>query len=207
MRSYLVKASIMAVLMAGLTIGSSSGTPGNQAQKRNWRFYKNARWDFCIRYPATWKSIVPTDGSGIELYPQGSFKAERADYIEVGALPNQRQNIGNPSAIADNSSPLELGQIFARSLDGLREYQGASDIRVVKKLSVRYQGYSAQETVIRYHSRPRGTRWIQRTLWVNRDEVIFAVTLRARSTTYRELLPYFMQLVRHGLRITCPGSR
>ena len=177
-----------------------------QTSTNPWKNYRNARWGFCLDYPAGWKASLGTDGSGIGLVPpRGSGE------VRIGGLPDQPQGLDNSATTSDelnHAPPMTLEQNFAASLSALREYEHASDIVVLKKRVLKFQGYGALDTTIQYRAGSEGASatWIERTTFIDKDQVIFTADLKASPGRFRQLEPMFNEITFHRLKLVCPDT-
>jgi hypothetical protein len=187
------------VLAAGLSAA-------NGRQRAAWTHYKNARWGFCVDYPAQWEAKELTDGSGVTLYPDRDADTSGGPYISVSGLPDQ-PDIDNANIVLDDSPPLNLDGNFTRALDSLREYDHASDIRVLAKRTLEFQGYDALRTSIRYRTAPKGRELADETFWINKEYIIFTATLLGPPAQVRKLESVYRDMVMHRFQLVCAAAR
>jgi hypothetical protein len=187
------------VLAAGLSVANGS-------QRAGWTHYKNARWGFCVEYPATWKASVLADGSGVMLYPSAAAKENSGPYVSISAVLDQ-PDFDNAGVVFDDSPPLDLKGNFARMLQNLRVYDHASDIRVLEKGTLEFQGYDALRTSIRYRAAPNGAELADDTFWINREYVIFTAILLGQPEQVREFEPVYREIVKHRFQLVCGGKQ
>lgn len=104
---------------------------------------------------------------------------------------------------------MTLEQNFTVSLSGLRDYWHASDIVVLKKHALRFEGYPALDTTIQYREGQGAglNTWIERTIFINKDEVIFTADLKAPARRFQKLGPIFTEIIFHRLKLVCPATR
>ena len=162
----------------------------------------NARWGFCVDYPGSWKASEPPDGSGIDVYPYATEKPSSATYISIRGLPDQ-PTIDNANVVLDDSPPLNLEGKFTRTLGSLREYDHASDMRVIEKGKLEFQGYDARKTKLEYRGGPNATLWSSETLWVNNRYIIFTASLFGRPEQIRDLDPVYQDILKHRFQLVC----
>ena len=200
-------AAILVWLFVAGAAGASAGTHRRQA---GWTHYANARWGFCVDYPARWKAKALTDGSGVTLYPDTSADASSGPSVSISALPDL-PDVDNANIVLDDSPVLDLEGNFARTLDNLREYGHASDIRVLEKRRLEFQGYDALRTKFVYQAgsgdQAGATRWADETFWVNKEYVIFSAVLFGRPDQVRRLEPVYRDIVMHRFQLVCPAGR
>jgi hypothetical protein len=171
-----------------------------------WKNYRNPRWGFCLDYPADWKARFGTDDSGIGLVPpRGSGE------LRIGGLPDQPRGLDNSATTIEelnHAPPMTLEQNFAVSLSALREYGHASDIVVLEKRALKFQGYRILDTTIEYRVGSEGASatWIERTTFIDKDEVIFTADLKAPAGRFRQLEPVFNEITFHRMRLVCPAT-
>lgn len=188
------------VLAAGAT-GANRGP-----QSASWTRYTNTRWGFCVDYPSRWNARVLTDGSGVTLYPYSGEDSSNGPYISITGLPDQ-PDVDNANIVLDDSPPLNLTGNFSRALDGLREYDHASDIRVLGKRTLQFQGFDALSTSIRYRMAPDGTEVANETLWINREYIIFTATLLASPQHVRDLEPAYQEIMQRRFKLDCGATK
>jgi hypothetical protein len=85
-----------------------------------WTHYRDARWGFCVDYPANWKASELPDGSGVTLYAYPGSDSSNGPYISISGLPDQ-PDVDNANIVLDDSPPLNLEGNFSRALDSLCE--------------------------------------------------------------------------------------
>lgn len=196
----LLKTCSAFVLVCSVGFGNTR-TPG-----RICKHYRNIRWGFCLDYPASWKARFGTDGSGILLVTR------RSGEVRIGGLPDQPQDLDDPSVSIDrlnHAPPTTLEQNFTWSLSALREYGHASDIEVLKKDAIKFHDYPALDTTIRFHERsdPALVTRIERTIFINKDDVIFTADLKVRQDRFRQLESVFTDIIFHRLKLDCASGR
>jgi hypothetical protein len=204
---------VHAVLIACAIALSYAGVSARGPVKApKWTHYVNARWGFCVDYPAVWKASEPKDGSCIDLYPYPGENSGSTTYISISGVPDQ-PDIGNANIVLDDSPPLDLEGNFARTIESLREYDHASDIRVLEKRKLEFQGYDALRTKFLYRNRAISqagagvTQWANETLWINKEYVIFTATLFGQPDQVRRLEPVYRDIVMHRFHLVCPAKR
>ena len=189
--------------VALVTCGASSG---NNRPAAAWTHYVNSRWGFCVDYPTPWKASPLTDGSGVTLYPPASTDPNRGPYISIGGLPDQ-PDIGNANIVLDDSPPLDLEGNFARTLETLHEYDHASEIRVLQKRKLQFQEYPALRTKFQYRTAPDGSQWLDESLWINKEYIIFTARIFGPPDEVRSLEPVYQEIVNHRFRLVCGTSK
>jgi hypothetical protein len=189
-----------------VTLCASAISAGSAKRSAQWTRYANARWGFCVDYPASWKASEQADGSGVNLYPHPAEKSSGAAYISISGVPDQ-PDIDNANVVLDDSPPLDLEENLMRVLGNLREYDHASDIRVIDKRKLTFQSYQALSTKYQYRSGPGATPWLSDTLWINKEYVIFTASLLGRPEEVRELEPEYQEIVKHRFQLVCGGTR
>jgi hypothetical protein len=201
-----VHAAILACLIASGSAGVSAGTHRREA---GWTHYANARWGFCVDYPARWKASVLKDGSGVTLYPDTSADPSSGPSVSISALPDL-PDVDNANIVLDDSPVLDLDGNFARTLDNLREYGHASDIRVLEKRRLEFQGYDALKTKFVYQTggdQAAATQWADETFWINKEYVIFTAVLFGQPDQVRRFEPVYQDIVTHRFQLDCPAKR
>jgi hypothetical protein len=99
---------------------------------------------------------------------------------------------------------------FARTLDNLREYGHASDIRVLEKRRLEFQGYDALKTKFVYQTggdQAAATQWADETFWINKEYVIFTAVLFGQPDQVRRLEAVYQDIVTHRFQLDCPAKR
>jgi len=200
-----VKRGGLAVLCA-MVLGVATTGAGNRLNRKHWSHYRNTRWGFCVDYPADWKSSELQDGSGVTLYPRAHGNSTNGPYFSISGVPDQ-PDVDNANIVLDDSPPLDLDGNFARSLESLREYDHASDIRVLGNRRLKFQGFDALRTRIRYRTPPDRKELADDTFWVNKEYVIFTAILFGPSRQVRELEPVYRDIVMHRFQLVCPAGR
>ncbi|MGH9689468.1 MAG: hypothetical protein ACRD5K_20580, partial [Candidatus Acidiferrales bacterium] len=193
------------ILACAIAFGAGVSA-GNNHHREKWTRYVNARWGFCVDYPKDWKAEFGTDGSGIELHPYPAQDPSKATYISIGGLPDQ-PDVDNANIVLDDSPPLDLEGNLTRTLEGLREYNHASGIRVLQKRQLGFHGYNALSTKIGYRTPPNDTEWIDETLWINKEYIIFTATLLGQPEQVRRLEPVYRDIITHRFQLVCPARR
>jgi hypothetical protein len=158
--------------------------------------------DFASVTPARWKAIALTDGSGVTLHPDAAADPGSGPYISISGLPDQ-PDVDNANIVLDDSPPLSLKGNFSRALESLREYDRASDIRVLEKRTLEFQGFDALNTSIRYRRAANSTELADDTLWINKEYIIFTAALIGRPRQVHELEPIYQEIVKHRFRLEC----
>lgn len=195
-----------AVIACAIAVGAAGASAGNNQRRAEWTHYRNARWAFCVDYPAGWKATVLTDGSGVTLHPDPEADPGSRPYISISGLPDQ-PDVDNANVVLDDSPPLNLEGNFARSMESLREYERASDIRVLEKRKLEFQGFDALSTSIRYRTPGNGGELADETPWINKEYIIFTLTLLGRPRQVRELKPIYRDILRHRFNLECGAGR
>lgn len=202
-----VHAAVMAFVVVVGALGVSAAK--NQPQV-DWTHYVNARWGFCVDYPAQWKANVLGDGSGVRLYPDTSADPNRGPSVSISALPDQ-PDVDNANIVLDDSPPLDLEGNFARTLENVRMYDHASNVRVLEKRRLEFQGFEALKTKFVYwvgaRHRAGAVEWADETLWINKEYIIFTATLFGQPNEVRGLEPDYRDIVTHRFRLVCPAAR
>lgn len=194
----------VSMLVCAIALSCTGALAGSGAARKPWAKFVNSRWSFCVEYPPTWKAVALTDGSGVNLYPFPKKDPNNATNIEISALPNQPRDMDNPLIVYDDSPPLTLQENFNLAVRSLREYDHASDTRVLRKREVTFHGYPALDTTVQYIAPPNEAHWVQKTLWVNKDDaVIFTASLVGSPAQVRDLDPIFKEIVHHRFRLVC----
>jgi hypothetical protein len=195
-----------AVIACVIVVDAICVSAGNNRQRAEWMRYVNARWGFCVDYPAQWRATKLTDGSGVMLYPYPGADLKNGPYISINGLRDQ-PDVDNANVVLDDSPPLDLDGNFNRALDSLRQYDHASDIRVLEKRAFQFQGFAALSTSIQYRATPNGTDVANETLWINREYIIFTATLFGRPQQVRKLEPVYHDIVRHRFKLDCGATK
>lgn len=201
---------VCAAILACLIVAGASGvSAGTHRRKAGWTHYANARWGFCVDYPARWKASALKDGSGVTLYPDPGAGSSSGPSISISALPDL-PDVDNANIVLDDSPVLDLEGNFARTLENLRRYGHASDIRVLGKRRLEFQGYDALRTKFVYQTggdRAGATRWADETFWINKEYVIFSAILFGHPDEIRRLAPVYRDIVMHRFQLVCPAKR
>lgn len=197
----------VSMLVCAIALSCIGASDANGRSPTTWTRFANAQWGFCVEYPSTWKAEALADGSGVNLYPFPTEEPSDATSIEISGLPNQPRDMDNPLIVYDDSPPLTLQENFKRFVRSLREYDHASDIHVRRKREATFQGNPALDTTVQYIAPPDQAHWVQKTLWVNKDEaIIFTASLVGRPEQVRELDPIYNEVVHHRFQLACGPS-
>lgn len=198
----------LASLMLACAIGLGAPTMAarNGPDRQEWTHYKNARWGFCVDYPAAWRASEPSDGSGVTLYPKNGADSKSDPYISITGVPDQ-PDFDNSNVVLDDSPPMDLEGNLARVLGNLRDYDHASDIRVLEKRKLTFQGFDALSTNVRYRTSTSGGDWTDETLWINDEYIIFAATVFGRPDEVSKLEPVYQEIVKRRFRLECNEKR
>ncbi len=183
----------------GFSVAKTGQLPG-------WTHYVNARWGFCIDYPSGWKGSEAKDGSGVMLYPYPSRGPNSGPYISISGTPDQ-PDVDNANVVLDDSPPLDLEGNFRRALENLRKYDHASDIRVLERRTLEFQGYEALSTKFLYETGSNATQVADETLWINREYIIFTATLWGTPRQVDALKAAYREIVEHRFKLICGGKR
>lgn len=191
------------MLIAICVVGVAAG---NQWPRAAWTHYVNARWGFCVDYPAAWRASEQSDGSGVTLYPKNGADSKSDSYISIAGVPDQ-PDFDNANVVLDDSPPMDLEGNVTRVLGNLREYGHATDIRVFEKRKLTFQGYGALSTKYQYRNGRDGSLWLSDTLWINKEYIIITASLLGRPGEVRDLEPLYQDIVKHRFRLECGGKR
>ena len=202
-RSWNIRAT---TLSWAIMLGAACVSAGGNRRSNEWRHYGNARWGFCLDYPADWNADEAKDGFGASLHPPAS-EHPGAAYISISAIPDEPQDLDNENVVLDDTPAPNLEQNFANELERLREYGHVSDIRVLEKRKLQFQGYEALRTKFYYRAEPNASRRSDETLWINKRYLIFAASLIGKPDEVRVLEPTYRQIVKHRLRLACGAGR
>lgn len=197
------------VLACVLVAGAAGVSAGKNRPQAGWTHYVNARWGFCVDYPARWKDSVLKDGSGVTLYPDAGSGPSSGPSMSISALPDL-PDVDNANIVLDDSPVLDLEGNFARTLDNLRQYGHASDIRVLEKRRLEFQGYDALRTKFVYQAggdQAAATQWADETFWINKEYVIFTAILFGHPDEVRRLEPVYRDIVMHRFQLACAAKR
>ena len=189
------------MLACAIALGAGFSA-ANQGPRVEWTHYANARWGFCVDYPSGWKAIALTDGSGVTLHPYAAADRGGGPYISISGLPDQPP-VDNANIVLDDSPPLNLAGNFSRALDSLKQYDHASHIHVLEKRPLQFEGFDALSTSIRYRTATHGTDVANKTLWINKEYIIFTATLLGAPQEVHELEPMYHEIVKHRFRLEC----
>ncbi|MGH9738919.1 MAG: hypothetical protein ACRD4X_10070 [Candidatus Acidiferrales bacterium] len=192
-------------ILACAIMFAASISAGNNRQPDEWTHYVNARWGFCVDYPASWRASEATDKLGVTLYPRPGESSRHGPYVSISGIPDQ-PDVDNANIVLDDSPPLDLEGNLTRRLSSLREYDHASDIRVLEKRKLAFQGYDALSTKFQYLEGPGASPWLSDTLWINKEYIIFTASLFGRPEQVRELEPAYQDMVKHRFRLVCELS-
>lgn len=200
--------TLAAVLFCALVLGTCGLSPANNRSQPQpaWTRYVNARWGFCVEYPTQWRAIPLSDGSGVTLYPRPSSDPASGPYLSISGLPDQ-PDIDNANIVLDDSPPPDLEGNFARSLENLRQYDHASEIRVLSKRKLGFQGYPALRTKFQYRTGTDEAPWAEETLWINKEYTIFTATLFGHQDELRRLNPVYEEILRHRFHLVCAANK
>jgi hypothetical protein len=181
------KTRLTAIAIIGLCFWATSATLAEQAPR--WKLYSNVRWGFCISYPVAWHLHEGFDRTGMDVSPPRAGLQSEGSGVWVGALPNQ---------LVDTTSgpPMTLDQNFRVKLDGLRKYDGAQDIHVLRRRITRFLGDAALATVLHYRDPVSGATWVVETLWFNHKQAVYSLELRCRPRELNYLKPIYAKMLR-----------
>lgn len=196
----LARAAGSSGLLLGLVVTGWMASPPCGAQRANagWARYRNQRWGFCVSYPSTWAKMEGADQSGAAFFSPTRRPGAQTS-ISVGALPNQPSDATQPRLKT-------LSEIFQDSQVGLREYWHAQQVVVLSKREEYFRGEPAMLTEIQYRDHNDGLTWIEETLRVNHDQVIFTFDLRCQPPELGALNPIFKKITR-DFRFDCNGKK
>jgi hypothetical protein len=193
-------------LVCAIALSVATVAVGNRPNRRHWSHYANARWKFCVDYPSAWTATELQDGSGITLYPHADADSSSSPYLSISGVPDQ-PDVDNANIVFDDSPPLDLDGNFTRSLESLREYGHASGIRVLEKRPLKFQGFDALRTRIRYRTASNGEQLADDTFWINREYVIFTAVLFGTPRQVRALEPVYRDIVMQRFQLVCSAKR
>ncbi|MGA9884660.1 MAG: hypothetical protein WBQ34_13160 [Candidatus Acidiferrales bacterium] len=193
------------ILACAIAFGAGVST-GRTHHREKWTHYVNARWGFCVDYPAAWKATEAADKSGVTLHPRPGENSSHGPYISVTGVSDQ-PDVDNANIVLDDSPPLDLEGNFARSLGSLREYDHASDIRVLENRKLEFQGYAALSTKFQYRDDPDATLRSSDIFWINKEYIIFTATLLGQPEQVRRLEPVYRDIITHRFQLVCPARR
>lgn len=184
----------MQVKTAGLVMLLLAVSYAPQSGQTKWKHYRNARWGFCLSYPAGWQTDEGFDKAGIAMYPPQNRPAGSESSISVGALPNNRLARGRFNT---------LDESFSDELDVLRE-QGAAEIDVIEKKQVAVKGLVGLQTRIRYREPDTGVLWVEERIAIRTpDEVIHGFELKCHPEEVAALEPVFNSIVFDRFTFEC----
>src|SRR6267154_2613887 len=123
-----------------MLVASVSIIADDQAQKQ--KSYSNKNFDFCINVLSNWSYGESFSRNGATLTPNDSRAFSLPPRITVGAHANQ------PSE--REHRPQTLDENIQSSVDSLREYGAALDIRILRKEEITLQQLPARVIAVQY---------------------------------------------------------
>lgn len=188
---------IAIVLFVGVSlVGQLHILARSRGTGSHWEFYRNERWNFCLRYPFTWSKVEPFDGSGVMLYPpQKNVPWALKSSISVGALPNQLTDI-------TSGSPRTLEENFKEGIQGL-----GKNVAVLEKRSINIEGSRGLLTKIRYEGTTAGITWedIEIT-FITKEDVLYSLELKCRPNEVIDLEPIFEEIAYRTFKRKCKAT-
>jgi hypothetical protein len=165
----------------------------DQAQKQ--KSYSNKNFDFCINVPSNWSYGESLTRNGATLTPNDSRGFSVPPRITVGAHANQ------PSETEHR--PQTLDENIQSSIDSLREYGAATDIRILKKEEITLQQLPARVITIQYRDSQSGHEWFVKDVnLIDRENIVYFAELKCSPKDAAVLEPIFDALA-HGFHLQC----
>ena len=152
--------------MVLLVFSVSAAVPSQSpyVKNRRWRTYRNANYNFSLRYPAHgWSKYEGFDQNGVSLRPLDKSRFHLPPEIGVGGA------VGQPSD-ADETRSRNLEEDFQFGLDALKEYGHARNLVVLSKASTTIQGRRAIVSTTRYEHSSTGYIWFHKEILIHTED-------------------------------------
>jgi hypothetical protein len=172
---------------AGARLGRGDSEALRQEQVQ-WATYRNQRWGFCIGYPAGWMLREGFDGAGMSASPQPEGGTLGKSVVSAGASANQLVDL-------TSGPPRTLEQNFEIDLDGLRESH-PEHLEVLEERRAKFSDLPALVTVTRWIEPTNDITWVEETLWILKNQVIYAVELKCPRSELRRLEPILKKMTK-----------
>jgi hypothetical protein len=174
------------ILLFGLLMQSALRSQST-VQNTSWKTYRNAHYNFSLKYPADkWSQYEGFDRNGVDLMPRDKSKFQLPPEIGAGGA------VGQPSD-ADGTRNRNLEEDFQFGLDALKEYGHARNLLVLSRMPTRVQGLSAIVSTMRYEDSSNGQVWLRKEILVHResDSPTYHLGLRCSPDDAPVLVPIF----------------
>jgi len=165
-----------------------------------WKPYKNANYNFVVKYPVQWSTYEGITKNGARMTPRNTKQFRLRPEIGVGG------SVGQPSE-TDEKRSQNIEEDFQVGLSALKEYGNARNLTVLSKTSTTVQGLPAIESTIRYEDSSTGHIWFYKQILVHADSdsTSYHLSLRCSPDDVSVLIPVFDAL-RKTFRIRGPPA-
>lgn len=186
-----------AAFLSLFIVPASAGSASKQDSA--WKRYHNPQWGYCVSYPSRWLKGDAFDGAGIFVEAGVRRRSRPVGEIDVGALPNQSNTVGDPLAFT-------LIQSLQAHLDGLKKFERAEEMEVLEKRDTQLFGSSALFTKDRYYDPQDRAKWIDEIVFANRNQTLYRLELECRADQLARFEPVFTHVV-STFQFGCTGER
>jgi hypothetical protein len=171
--------SVVALLLV-IAVVAQSPTVETSA----WNTYKNANYNFAVKYPAQWSIYEGFTKNGITMTPRNTGQFHLRPEIGVGG------NVGQPS-VADEKRSRNIEEDFQFGLNALKEYGNARNLTVLSKTTTRVQDLPAIESTVRYEDSTTGRTWFYKEILIHadNDSTTYHLSLRCSTDDEPTLVP------------------
>jgi len=163
--------------------------------------YRNANYNFLLKYPANWSSYQGFDGNGVSLYPPSKEKGPMRATVGVGG------SVGQPSK-SDESRPQTLEEDFESRLQALGVGPDpARKVAVTSKLHTTVKGLPAIVSTINFERSTPPSAWTTKEILIHTSDnaVTYHLSLMCHPDSFAVLVRAFDQIV-STFKISGPPS-
>ena len=173
-------------------LGVPSVLRSQSTSSAHWKVYRNANYNFSLRYPATdWSKYEGFDRNGVRLASRDTSKFHLRPEIGAGGA------VGQPSD-ADESRSRSLNEDFQAGLEALKEYGHARNLVVLNKVRTTIQGLPAIVSTIRYQDSSNGSIWLYKEILAHaeHDSPTYHLELLCSPDDAGILIPLFDEIAK-----------
>jgi len=152
---------LLAFLLALNVLGSVS-TQASDAENTAWKSYRNAHYNFSVRYPDGWSKDEGFDKNGVRLAPNAESRFHLPPELSAGGA------VGQPSEV-DETRSRNIEEDFQSGLNALKDSAHVLNLVVLSKKATSIQGLRAIVSTTRYEDSSSGHVWFDKKILIHSD--------------------------------------
>lgn len=176
-------ASPAATPQAGSPSAQKSAAKPNPV--KGWKTYCSKEGGYCLAYPPTWDALGEIfEGTGVVIAPPQPNK-DQAAWDQVTASVT---DLPEPQPGKERPSFNDILNVAINDIPG-------ANVQTLRRSELKLRELPAQLVTVRYQDPQTNATWIEEIAFLDGDDVIFSVSLRAAPEDVEKLEPTFRLMV------------